>query len=75
MLEKELLAARQQLADLQRRYERALVVVGERTEQLAELQGDLQDLKRTLRAQALMLTSQRSIDKALLQSSVETKPT
>lgn len=62
LLEGQLLETRKQLADLQRRYERALVVVGERTEQVEELRSDMQDLKRTLRAQALMIAERRMVE-------------
>lgn len=47
-----------QLADLTKRYETALVLIGEKEEQVEELKADIQDLKQTYKSQINALADQ-----------------
>jgi hypothetical protein len=69
-LEDELLKLKQELFDLHRKYEQALITVGEKSDAEMQLKEDLEDLKRTLRMQALMITRDMGM---LLDQGVETK--
>jgi hypothetical protein len=63
-IEAEVIRVKQQLIQAlkyETLYNDALVVIGEKQEQVQQLEEDLQDLKRTLKEQALMISQAESV--------------
>lgn len=56
-LEKEIIKVKRERQALQAQYDRALIVIGEKKEEMDQLMEDISDLKSTLKEQAMSMTN------------------